>query len=114
MLIGDNYKIESDSLNVTLFQKRINQKTGNPRWESIAFFSNPGNALKYIVDLEVMDTGMADLETVVKKIDELKRMINKLQGLPEVRRKSTEGFSRTCRRANTRCGYTSSIGTVRP
>ena len=94
MIINEQYKIESDSLNITLFQKRSGKKSGKERWDSIAYFSNPHNALNYLVNLEVMGTGMADLETVVKKIDELEKMINRLQGLPEVSRGSAENSTK--------------------
>lgn len=83
MLIGDRYKIESDSLNVTLYKKVNVKKTGGIRWQPIAYFSNPQNALQYLVDHEVKETGMADLETVVKKMEELHRLVATLKGLPE-------------------------------
>lgn len=86
MIINDQYKISSDSLNVILYQKKINKENGNPRWEAIAYFAEPKNALKYLVTMDVMTTGMKDLETVVKKIDELEKVVNRLRGLPEVRR----------------------------
>ena len=83
MLIGKKYKIESDSLNVTLYQKVNVKKTGGIRWQPIAYFSSPQNALDHLVKLEAMENGMKDLETVVEKIEELHRLISSLKGLPE-------------------------------
>ena len=81
MLIDDRYKIESDSLNVTLYRKREAKEGNEPRWQAIAYFSTVKNALDYLVDLEVNETGLADLKTVVEKVEELKTLIKGL-GLP--------------------------------
>lgn len=83
MLVGDKYKVESDSLNVTLYKKESIKK-GGIRWRATAYFSNPKNALEHLVNLEVMDTGLKDLKTVVKKQEELYDLINSLKGLPEL------------------------------
>jgi hypothetical protein len=83
MLIGDRYKVESDSLNVTLYEKTKAKKAGATNWRAIAFFANPRDALEHLVTLGVMETGMKDLKTVVKKLEELYSLINSLKGLPE-------------------------------
>ena len=83
MLIGDKYKIESDSLNVTLYQKVNVKKTCGIRWQPVAYFSNFSNALKHLFDLEVMETGLKDFRAVVEKQEELYRLIDSLKGLPE-------------------------------
>ena len=59
MLIGDKYKIESDSLNVTLYKPVKVKKSDSIRWQPIAYFSSFENALKHLVDLEVMETGLS-------------------------------------------------------
>ncbi len=92
MLIGEKYKIESDSLNVTLYEKR-KAKGKSTTWRAIAFFSNPKNALQHLVNLEVMETEMKDLTAVVKKQDELYALINTLKGLPE-RLQSSSGVAK--------------------
>lgn len=83
MLVGDKYKIESDTYNVTLYKRVRVKKTGGIRWQPIAYFANLHNALRYLVDLEVMETGMADLKTVVKKQGELYTLVNSLKGMPD-------------------------------
>lgn len=81
MIINNKYKLESDELNVTLYQKRTNRKSGVELWTAIAHFSSPENALKYLVDLEVMGDGMKDLKTIIKKQGELCDLIKHLQPL---------------------------------
>ena len=79
MNIGKNYKIEGDSFNFTLSKKHTN-KTGKVYWSGIAYFSSLKNALDYLVDLEVAETGLTDLKTVVAKQDELYALISKIKG----------------------------------
>ena len=84
LFIGNKYKIESDSLNVTLYKKEKSRKTGDINWRAIAFFATPQNALKYLVDLEVNETELKDLVVVDKKQEELYELVNCLKGLPEL------------------------------
>jgi hypothetical protein len=81
MLISENYRIESDNLNVTLYEKTKNEK--RTTWRAIGFFATPQNALQHLVNLGVMETGMQDLKTVVKKLEELYDLMNTLEYLPE-------------------------------
>ena len=78
MLIGKSHKIESDSLNVTVLEKK-KTKAGKIYWKAIAYFSAPKEALKFLVDLKVKETGLVDLKTVVKKQDELYELIGQLK-----------------------------------
>ncbi len=79
MLIGKNWKIESDSLNVILSQKkrRTDKKTGKDYdyWKLIGYYSTAENALHGLVNQGIRDTGLKDLETIVSKIDELHKAI---------------------------------------
>jgi hypothetical protein len=87
MLIGDKYKVESDTLNVTLYYKQKPRKSSEvERWRPFAYFSSPKCALKHLINLEVMETGLTDLKSVVEKIDELYRLVDTLKGLPELQR----------------------------
>jgi hypothetical protein len=78
MLIGKNWKIESDDLNVTLYNLRVNRKKDTSRWVAKYFFATVKEALKALVDMEIRGTGLKELEAVVKKIDELKAEIARL------------------------------------
>lgn len=79
MLIGDKYKVESDSLSVTLYQKGETKDTGNVYWRPIAYFSNPKNALNHLVDLELAETGLKDFRAVVEKQNEIYQLISGLK-----------------------------------
>lgn len=79
MLIGKNWKVEADSLNVILSQRKVRKrKDDKPTyedWEAIGYYSTVANALKDLVNYEVRATGLKDLQTVVNKIDELGKQI---------------------------------------
>ena len=79
MLIGEKYKIESDSLNVTLYQKGTSRNSGKVYWRPIAYFSCVENALDHLVDLEVMETGLKDFRAVIEKQKELYQLIKGLK-----------------------------------
>ena len=79
MLIGDKYKVEADSLNVTLFKPVKVKKTDGIRWQPIAYFSSLENMLNHLVDLEVMETGLKDFRAVIEKQKELYRLIKGLE-----------------------------------
>lgn len=84
MQINEKYKIESDPLNITLYYKQDAREAGKGgRWKPLGYFATPQNALKFLVDNEIMGTGMEELKSVVEKIDELKAMIDGLKGLPQ-------------------------------
>ena len=79
MLIGKDWKIEADSLNVTLLKRHIT-KAKIEIWGIEGYFSTVKNALMELVDLGVRDTKLTDLKIIVKKQDELYRLIEKIQG----------------------------------
>jgi hypothetical protein len=84
MVIGDKYKIEADTLNVTLYQKGISKTNGNTYWRPIAYFATVENALVHLVDLEVAETGLKDFRAVVEKQKELYQLARGLGNSPEV------------------------------
>ena len=77
MQINKNWKVESDDLNVILLKRHITKK-GDERWVAVSYYAKVSNALKAFVDLKVRGTGMKDLETIVKKQDELYKMIENI------------------------------------
>lgn len=82
MMINENYKVESDDLNVIVSKRMIGKdREGNERitWKNIAFCPTVESALKYIAKKEILGTGLKDLETVNKKIDELYKYIENLK-----------------------------------
>ncbi len=78
MKIGNKYQLTSDSLNVTLSEKRKVTKgknAGKTYWKSIFFYSSTKEALIGLVDMKVKETGLKDLRTITKRQDELYTLI---------------------------------------
>ena len=78
MLIGKGYKVETDAMNVTIMKRGVSKKTGKETWANVAYFSTFENALEYLVDLKVRETGLRDLQSVVEKQKELYSLIRRL------------------------------------
>lgn len=74
MKIGTKYQLTSDSLNVTLSEKRKTKK-GKICWVSIGFYSSTKEALIGLVNMKVKETGLKDLRTITKRQDELYKLI---------------------------------------
>ena len=89
MLIGENYKIESNDLNVILLTKKTitgkgtmrptKKAVGEEYWIPIAYFATVKHALNYLVDHEIRGTGFTDLESITAKIDQLHNLIQNLK-----------------------------------
>ncbi len=79
MLIGKKYKVESDALNVILYEKEIAKKTGVLRWRPIAYCSSVKHVLRHFANLELKSTGLQELETISKKQEEILTLINSLK-----------------------------------
>ncbi len=79
MLIGKDYKIESDGLNVSLYERRVSKKTREEYWVAIKHFSSFGNALKALVGMKVKETKLEDFRAVCEKQDELYELIDSLK-----------------------------------
>ena len=84
MLIGKNWKIDSDKLNVTLYQRHVAPaKNGKPKhdyWTTEGYFSTVKNALKFLIDQGVAETNLTDLKTIAKKQEELHQLIDNMKG----------------------------------
>lgn len=75
MLIGKDYKVESDSFNVTLYQRRISKKNQKEYWLAVGYFATVKNALKELADRELRETELKDFKAVVKRQDEIYGLI---------------------------------------
>jgi hypothetical protein len=91
MLIGNNYKIEADRLNITVYEAVKVKKNDSYRWQPIGYFSNFHNALKFIADLGVKETGLKDFRAVVAKQEEIYSLISSLNGSPEALQRCMRG-----------------------
>ncbi len=82
MKIGKKYKLESDSSNITLYERRVNKETKKEYWTTLAYFSIPKNALKFLADHKLRESGFKDLETITKRQDEIYELIKNLHIKP--------------------------------
>ena len=71
MLLDERWKIESDELNVTIYERYVSRKSGREYWSPHSYFSGVVNALKGLVNIKVNRTVMRDLKTGRKEIDKL-------------------------------------------
>ena len=82
MNIGNKYKLDADAYNIVLSERKhveaSERSSAHDYWVNIAYFSTAKNALKYLVEMGVRETHLKDLKTVVDKIDELHKLINKV------------------------------------
>ncbi len=106
IMIGENFKVEADRLNIILLSKnrpvdleksermknmmknRWGDKTdddevepeekANKGWRIEGYFGSLKNLVKFLVELEVKRTDMVSLEVLVNKIDELYALIDKV------------------------------------
>lgn len=81
MNIGKNYRIETDAQNVIVQRRtvaRAGKNAGQETWDNEAYVSTLENALKWLVDNEVKETGLTDLKTVIAKQNELYALIKEV------------------------------------
>jgi len=84
--VMNKYRLSADSVNIILQKKQTITGTGKKKptirevgdiyWSNIAFFSNPKNALKYIIENEIRELWVGDLKEVVKRMDKLEKMVS--------------------------------------
>jgi len=82
--VMNKYRLTADSMNIILQEKQTVagtkktptiRKVGDIYWNNIAFFSNPKNALNYIIEKEIRELWVEDLKKVVKRMDKLEKMV---------------------------------------
>jgi hypothetical protein len=74
-----DWKIESDNLNVTLYQRFVytrGVKKGSDGWREAGYYSTIKSAYNALIEMDIKGTGLKDLETVLDRIEELKRSLN--------------------------------------
>ncbi len=82
MLIGKDWKIESDDLDVVVSRRTVAKRgknAGLEKWTAEAFCSSLQNALQWLVDQEVKETGLTDLRTVIKKQNALYKLMRDIK-----------------------------------
>jgi len=91
MLLGKNYKIESDDLQVTLFERKVRsgkpsrfgrkvkpENIGKEYWIPLGYYSNIRNALRGFINMELLKTGLKDVGIILDKIEELYKLIESI------------------------------------
>ena len=67
----DKYKLTADAYNIILQEKYHNKKQDTIGWQNIAYFSNPTNALDYVIENEIREAWVDDLKAVIKEMGKL-------------------------------------------
>ena len=71
IVIGKNWKLGADSMNIILYQREVNKKTKEERWRVHGYFATIANAVMALVNQEVRDTQLVNVKIVCDKIDRL-------------------------------------------
>ena len=88
MLIGKDWKVESDPLNIILSRlvdRTSKEGVSSKGWRIEGYYSTVANALHGMVNFEIIGTGLDDFKTVVKKVDELHKLIDGITPQPMMR-----------------------------
>ena len=77
MKINEKYSIESDVLNVTVYEHSIvkeeeSENFGKEVKKPVGYLTTIDQAFKFLIDREVKGTGMEDFNTIMNKIAELR------------------------------------------
>jgi len=90
--LGKDWQITTDSMNIILKRRRrVPAKGGKPahdRWINVGYYGNLRAALNDILDKKIIASGIKDLQTVLKAIEEVRSLIKKVpeKALDEDRR----------------------------
>ena len=79
ILIGDEYQIDADNLNIIISEKKIPESGKNkdlPYRKPFAYYANLREALHAMVNLEVRKSQLKDVYTVIKRLDALEAHID--------------------------------------
>ena len=83
MKVGKLWKVESDSLNVTLYRKKKRTRKDTQEvyedWDALGYFGTVGGALQELINQGVRDTHLTEVQSVVRKIEEIHNLIRKLE-----------------------------------
>ena len=82
MKINEKYSIESDVLNVTVYEHSIvkeeeSENFGKEVKKPVGYLTTIDQAFKFLIDREVKGTGMKELNMIMNKITELRTDIER-------------------------------------
>ncbi|WP_294172661.1 hypothetical protein [uncultured Clostridium sp.] len=83
MRINKKYSIESDVLNVTVYEHSVvkekeSKNFGKEVKKAVGYLTTIDQAFKFLIDREVKGTGMEDFNTIMNKIAELRFDIERM------------------------------------
>ncbi|MFR5561913.1 MAG: hypothetical protein ACLTKR_00110 [Clostridium sp.] len=83
MRINEKYSIESDVLNVTVYEHSVvkekeSKNFGKEVKKAVGYLTTIDQAFKFLIDREVKGTGMEDFNTIMNKIAELRFDIERM------------------------------------
>lgn len=83
MRINKKYSIESDEMNVTVYEHSIikekeSKNFGKETKKAVGYLTTIEQAFKILVDREIKGSGMSDFKTIMNKISELRFDIERM------------------------------------
>ncbi len=75
LTVGRNWRVGADTMNIIIYQRQVNKKTGKEYWRAHSYYATVANALVGLVNQGVRDTELADLKAVCDKIEQLHKDI---------------------------------------
>lgn len=83
MRINEKYSIESDVLNVTVYEHSVvkekeSKNFGKEVKKAVWYLTTIDQAFKFLIDREVKGTGMEYFNTIMNKIEELRFDIERM------------------------------------
>ena len=78
LAVGRNWRVGADTLNIIIYLRQVNKKTGKEYWRAHSYYATVANALVGLVNQGIRDTKLADLKTVCDKIEQLHKDILKV------------------------------------
>jgi len=94
MLVGKDWKVEADPMNIILL-KRSQRLAGKPeRWNIKGYYPTIKQALKALVGFKVRETELKDLKTIVNELNRLEKLIDSIKTIPQTNTEPREGGSK--------------------
>ena len=81
MQISDDWKVETDEMNVVLFhrdKKRRDDSKGH--WRPVAYYGTLSGALESVLNREICGTGLKDLKVLNNKVESVNNDIKQAVG----------------------------------
>ncbi len=77
MDINNKYRVIGETNNIVVQEKSHNSVQHKDFWTNVGYFATVGNALNYLIDLEIEKSELKDLQTVADMIKTAQESIEK-------------------------------------